>query len=275
MPSTDLASFDLVASWPVERVAVGAIDRVGTTYLYGDRGTFRIASVTKPMTAWATLIAVEDGSVSLDDEIGTPGCTLRHLLAHAGGYGFDTNEAIVSPGRKRIYSNTGYELVAEHVTERVEMDFADYLAEALFAPLAMESADLIGSAAKDVHCSISDLAAFAREMREPTLLALDTARDATTNQFGELEGVIPGIGKFSPCNWGLGPEIRGHKWPHWTGSRNSSSTFGHFGGSGTFIWVDPVAHVAAFALANREFDEWAMECWPAFSDALLDELGRR
>ena len=275
MSQTGLASFDLVASWPVERVAVGAIDRFGTTYLHGDRGTFRIASVSKPMTAWATLVAVEDGSVSLDDEVGTPECTLRHLLAHAGGYGFDTRDAIVSPGRKRIYSNTGYELVADHVAERVEMDFSDYIAEALFAPLGMDSADLIGSAAKDVHCSISDLAAFARELREPTLLAPETARDATTNQFGELEGVVPGIGKFSPCNWGLGPEIRGHKWPHWTGSRNSSSTFGHFGGTGTFLWVDPVAHVTAFALANREFDEWAMDHWPTFSDALLDELGRR
>ena len=40
------------------------------------------------------------------------------------------------------------------------------------------------------------------------------------------------------------------------------------------MWVDPVAHVAAFSLANREFDEWAMEYWPAFSDAILAELGR-
>ncbi len=275
MASTELAAFELIAAWPVERVAVGAIDRAGNAYLHGDRGTFRVASVSKPMTAWATLVAVEDGSVSLDDEVGAPDCTLRHLLAHAGGYGFDTRDAIVSPGRKRIYSNTGYELAAEHVAERVDMDFADYIAEALFQPLGMATADLIGSAAKDVHCSISDLAAFASELREPTLLAPETAREATTNQFGELEGVVPGIGRFTPCNWGLGPEIRGHKWPHWTGSRNSSSTFGHFGGSGTFVWVDPLAHVAAFALTNREFDEWAMEHWPRFSDAILDELGHR
>ena len=106
-------------------------------------------------------------------------------------------------------------------------------------------------------------------MREPKLLAPETARDATTNQFGDLEGVVPGIGKFSPCNWGLGPEIRGHKWPHWTGSRNSSSTFGHFGGIGTFLWVDPVADAACVMLAEREFDEWGMEHWPAFSTAVL------
>jgi CubicO group peptidase (beta-lactamase class C family) len=165
-------------------------------------------------------------------------------------------------------------MIGAHVAEHVEMDFDEYLAEAVFVPLGMDGADLLGSPAKDVHCTIDDLAAFVAELRTPQLIAATTALEATTNQFGDVEGVVPGLGKFSPCNWGLGPEIRGHKWPHWTGSRNSSSTFGHFGGSGTFIWIDPVAHVAAFSLANREFDDWAMACWPTFSDAILDELGR-
>jgi hypothetical protein len=72
----------------------------------------------------------------------------------------------------------------------------------------------------------------------------------------------------------FGPEIKGAKHPHWTATRNSSTTFGHFGGSGTFVWVDPVANVACFALADREFDEWALSAWPAFGDAVLHELGR-
>ena len=41
------------------------------------------------LTAWAVLIAVEEGVVGLEDAVGQPGCTLRHLLAHAGGYPFD------------------------------------------------------------------------------------------------------------------------------------------------------------------------------------------
>jgi CubicO group peptidase (beta-lactamase class C family) len=73
---------------------------------------------------------------------------------------------------------------------------------------------------------------------------------------------------------GLGPEIRGAKHPHWTAPRNSASTFGHFGGSGTFVWHDPVANVTCFALTNREFDEWAMQYWPEFGQAVLNELGR-
>ena len=111
-------------------------------------------------------------------------------------------------------------------------------------------------------------------MRQPTLIARETYAQATSVQFGELEGVVPGLGRYSPCPWGLGPEIRGAKHPHWTATRNSSTTFGHFGGSGTFVWVDPVANVACFALADREFDEWALSAWPAFGDAVLHELGR-
>ena len=57
MASTDLAAFDVVSSWPVERVAVGAIDRNGDLHLFGDRGTFRIASVSKQFTVTAALIS--------------------------------------------------------------------------------------------------------------------------------------------------------------------------------------------------------------------------
>jgi CubicO group peptidase (beta-lactamase class C family) len=57
------------------------------------------------------------------------------------------------------------------------------------------------------------------------------------------------------------------------GSRASPRAFGHFGGSGTFLWVDPDAGVVCAALTTREFDDWAKEAWPRFSDAVLDELG--
>ena len=35
--------------------------------------------------------------------------------------------------------------------------------------------------------------------------------------FPELAGVLPGFGYHNPNDWGLGPEIRGTKAPHWTG----------------------------------------------------------
>jgi CubicO group peptidase (beta-lactamase class C family) len=270
-----MRAFELVRDWPVSKVAIAVIDHNENVHVYGDSNAeFRLASLSKLMTAWATLIAVEDGSVRLDDEIGQSNCTVRHLLAHAGGYGFDNTEPIISPARKRVYSNTGYELIAEHVATATQFGFADFLNESVFQPLGMESSQLRGSAAKDVHCTLGDVAKFIGEIRHPTLIASSTFVEATSSQYPDLGGVVPGFGRFTPCPWGLGPELRGSKQPHWTATRNSASTYGHFGGSGTFAWVDPVANVACCALADREFGDWARTSWPMFGDAVLTELGR-
>jgi len=268
-------AFELVRDWPASSVAIAVIDPNEQLHVYGDRKSeFRLASVTKLMTAWVTLIAVEDGSISLDDPIGQPGCTLRHLLTHAGGYGFDGIEPIVTPERKRVYSNTGYDMIAEYVSSATEIAFADYLDEAVFQALGMTSTQLRGGAAWGAYSTLEDLIPFIGELRRPSLIDNSTFIAATSSQFPNLEGVIPGLGRFNPCPWGLGPELRGTKLPHWTGTRNSSSTYGHFGGSGTFVWIDPVANVACCALADLEFGDWALTHWPIFSDAVLSELGR-
>ena len=53
-----------------------------------------------------------------------------------------------------------------------------------------------------------------------------------------------------------------------TGRARSSSprTFGHFGQSGTFLWVDPDAGAAAVVLTDRDFGPWAIEAWPVWTD---------
>lgn len=270
-----MRAFELVRDWPASVVAIAVIDPSENVHVFGDpKAEFRLASVSKLMTAWATLIAVEDGSISLADQIGQSGCTLRHLLSHAGGYGFNSTDAIISPERKRVYSNTGYDMIAEHVSSATEIGFADYLDESVFQPLAMKVSHLRGSASREVHSTLDDLIQFIGELRQPSLIDNSTFIAATSSQYPDLEGVIPGLGRFNPCPWGLGPELRGTKQPHWTGTRNSSSTYGHFGGSGTFVWVDPVANVACCVLANLEFGDWALTHWPIFSDAVLAELGR-
>ena len=82
---------------------------------------------------------------------------------------------------------------------------------------------------------------------------------------------MPGFGRQDPNDWGLGIELRDSKSPHWTGSSNSPRTFGHFGGSGTFLWVDPDAELALACLTDLDFDEWAVEAWPRLGDAVLAE----
>lgn len=255
---------------------MAVIDRNGTVHTHGDTTrTVRIASVSKLFAAWATMIAVEDGTTSLDAPVGQEGCTVRHLLAHAGGYSFDGVNPITAPARKRIYSNTGIELLAAHVSERSGLEFTDYLDEAVCQPLGLSSTSLQGSAAKDVVSNVHDCAMFAGELRRPTLLSRDTVREMTTVQFPDLEGVVPGLGRFDPCPWGLGVEIRGTKSPHWTAPSGSAATWGHFGGTGTFLWVDPVADVACVMLSNREFTEWGLDHWPDFNEAVLFEASRR
>jgi CubicO group peptidase (beta-lactamase class C family) len=268
-------AFGLVDSWPVDDAAVAVIDRSGEIRLHGDETReFRLASVTKLIAAWSLLVACEEGTVSLDDEAGREGCTLRHLLAHAGGFPFEGDAPVGAVGARRIYSNTGYELAAAHLAARSEMDFWEYADGAVFEPLGIVSSAQSGSAAKDARLDIVNLSLFLAELRRPRLVSRDTFVDAVTPQFGELEGVVPGVGHFDPCPWGLGPEIRGAKSPHWTSPANSAATYGHFGGSGTFVWVDPLADVACAVLTNREFDEWALAHWPEFSTAVIDETRR-
>lgn len=268
----------LTSEWPVEHVAAAAVLPDGSVHTIGDVDhPFRLASIAKMLTGWATLVAVEEGIVHLDQPEGQEGCTLRHLLSHAGGYGFDGAAPIAGPGVRRIYSNTGIELAAAAVARAAEMPFDRYLSEAVFEPLGMHASVLRGSPAHAVHSTVRDLLAFVGELRRPRLLAADTAAAFSTVQFPDLAGMVPGVGRYDRNPWGLGTEVRGHKSPHWTGTTNSPATYGHFGGAGTFLWVDPGTQVAVIALTDRPFDDWsaeALEYWPRVSDAVLAEAAR-
>jgi CubicO group peptidase (beta-lactamase class C family) len=229
------------------------------------------ASVTKLLTGVAILVALEEGTVDLDEPAGPPGATLRHLLAHASGLPLDGEQPIAEPGRRRIYSNTGIEFAAQLLEQRAEMPFADYFAQAVAEPLGL-SGRLAGSPAHGYRGPLGDLLALGCELLRPTLVAPETLAEATTVQFPGLVGVLPGLGRMEPNDWGLTFELRDGKAPHWTGSRNSEHTFGHFGASGTFLWVDPAAGLACGVLTDRRFGDWAKEAWPIFSDSVLAEL---
>lgn len=260
--------------WPVCSNSLVALTPTETAYSGDVDANWRIASVSKLMTAWAVHVATEEGTVSLEDTcepVGGPaGATLAHLLAHASGLPFEGPAPMAPVGAKRIYSNAGYEVAAEHVADRSGMPFARYLREAVFEPLGMNATMLAGSPARDVHSTIADLALFAGELMRPTLVSRDSWRRFATNAFGDLDGVVPGIGAQSPCPWGMGAEIRGLKKPHWTGDRNSAATFGHFGATGSFLWVDPVADVACAGLGSLDFGDWSLVAWPNLADAVLD-----
>ena len=263
-----------IEGWPARHAAVAAVGPEGERASHGDRAReFRWASVTKPVTALAVLVAAEEGTVDLDEPAGPPGSTVRHLLAHASGLPLDEGPPIAPPGKRRIYSNSGFEALAAHVGERVEMAFGDYLRAAVLQPLGL-GAELVGSPAWGLRGSLGDLARVGRELLAPTVVAAETLAEATGVAFPGLVGVLPGFGRQERNDWGLGLELRDEKSPHWTGARNSPGTFGHFGAAGTFLWVDPDASLALAVLADEEFGAWAREAWPRLSDAVLAEADR-
>jgi len=259
-----------VEGWGAGAAAVGVLRDGELVARHGEpEREFRWASVTKPAAALATLVAAEEGVLDLDQTAGPEGSTVRHLLAHASGLPFEGAAPIAPPGRRRIYSNTGFEQLAEAVASAAEIPFDDYLRAAVFEPLGM-GAELRGSAAAGIHGTLDDVLALVRELQSPTLVAPETLAEATSVQFPGLGGVLPDVGRFDPNDWGLGVELRDAKQPHWTGTRNSGSTFGHFGGSGTFLWVDPEARLACACLTDRQFGPWALDAWPRLSDAVLE-----
>jgi CubicO group peptidase (beta-lactamase class C family) len=263
-----------VLDWPVDHAAAVVVAADGTVLATAgeqDR-VFRLASVTKPLAAYAVLVAVEEGAVEWDTPAGPEGSTVRHLAAHASGLAPVERVVQTPPGTRRIYSNAGFDVLGETIAAAAGMPFAEYLHEAVLGPLGMTATRLDGSPAADAVSSGADLARYAAELQAPTLVHPDTLAEATTVAFPGLDGILPGFGRQRPNDWGLGWEIRDGKSPHWTGAASSSRTFGHFGVSGTFLWVDRDAGAACVVLTDREFGPWAIEAWPPFTDGVLAAL---
>ena len=229
--------------------------------------------MTKPVTAFACLVAAEEGAIDLDEPAGPPGSTFRHLLAHASGLPSRGGSPIARPGERRIYSDYGFDVLGNALADHADIAFGDYLREAVLEPLRLGTR-YEGFPGSGLYGSLHDLLVLAGELLAPSLIARETLVEATSVQFPGLVGVLPGFGRQEPNDWGLGFELRDGKSPHWTGTRNSPRTFGHFGRSGTFVWVDLDAGVALGCLADLDFGDWAKAAWPALSDAVLAELGR-
>src|SRR4051812_2814041 len=172
-----------VDGWGAGAVAV-AVVRSGD--VIAERGPreheFRWASITKPAVALATLVAAEEGVVDLDEPAGPEGSTVRHLLAHASGLPFHGSKPIAPPGTRRIYSNTGFEQLAAHVERAAEMPFAEYLRQAVFAPLGM-GAELRGSAGAGGYGTPGDLLSPPRGPPSATPVAPGTPPPMTSVQF--------------------------------------------------------------------------------------------
>jgi CubicO group peptidase (beta-lactamase class C family) len=133
---------------------------------------FNIASVSKQFTAMSVLLLVQQGKLSLDDDIRkyiseVPDfgrvITIRHLMHHSSGLrnfedllviaGWRTEDVITredvlnmvshqkelnfSPGDEYLYCNTGYHLLAEIVARVSGQSLAEFADANIFKPLGM------------------------------------------------------------------------------------------------------------------------------------------
>ena len=255
--------------------ALGVTDASAVLHTQGaaDR-VLPLASVSKPISALAVLVAVERGLVDLEEPAGPDGATVRHLLAHTAGYPFEGEETVGAVGARRIYSNTGFEVLAAHVEDATGYDFADWVEQTVVQGLELRDLEVDGFPAAGYRGTVHDLLAVGRELLAPTLISKELWREATSVQFSGLVGILPGYGRQKPNDWGLGLEIRDHKDPHWTGSASSPRTVGHFGQSGSFLWADPDAGLAAVFLGEEPFGPEHVRVWPGITDAVLERFAR-
>lgn len=269
-PTVMCMAFLADLSWPVAHLSAALVAPEvpdGTEVLGDQDRVYDLASVTKLLSAWAFLVAVEEGVFDLDQEVrplvptAPAGATVRHMLAHASGVGFDSRTPQREVGQRRIYSSAGFEILADAVEAEAGMPFGHYAAEAVFAPLGMDATEITGSAGHGGRSTVRDLVAFAGEVLNPRLLAEQTVQRALEVHFPELGGVVPGYGMHKPCPWGLGFEVHGSKNPHWLGTAFPADTVGHFGQAGTFLWVHRPTRRAMVVLSDRAFGEWAKPLW--------------
>ncbi len=284
--------FRKLEDWPVQNYACFVLDTsTGSEEVFGDyHRIFKWASVSKLATAIGILSAVSEGVLGLEEELPN-GSLLCDVLAHASGLAteidlactiFDQRPA-VAPRTRRIYSNAGFELLGASLERSSGFEFSEYMSEVLFSPSVMGTASISGNlwphagrtgAAAGILGTLGDLLALARALLwgtpflDPALLAR-----AKVPFLPELPGILPGFGKMSRNDWGLGIEIRGDKSPHWTSRLNSPSTFGHFGAAGTFLWIDPECNLSVGVLTDREFGPWAQQVWPELSSIVLGAYG--
>jgi CubicO group peptidase (beta-lactamase class C family) len=259
-----------LADWPVGSASAAVIGPSGVLDVVDDRQTYPWASVTKIITALTVLDGTFEGVIGLDDAAGPPGSTVRHLLSHASGLAIDSDQILARPGTRRVYSNRGIDVAAEHLAKATGRPFTDELSERVLDLLDMTGTELAGPPAHGARSPIGDLAALAGNLLTPTLLLPNVVSLISTIAFPGLGGVLPGFGRQQSNDWGLGCEIRDHKQPHWTAAGNSPHTFGHFGQSGSFLWVDPDARLACVSLSDTPFGPWAADRWPRLSAAVLN-----
>ncbi len=262
--------------------AIVAVDKNGRPiWEQGDiHEVFPLASVTKIITSLSALRAVEEGALDLSTVAGySPSgqpYTIAHLLSHSSGLAVegDGNDFRAAPGMRRLYTNQGFEVLGDRVEEAVDRPLAKWMDQQVYQPLGLRNTVVPQSPARSGFGNAMDMTLLGEELLQPQLLDPKTHAALKTTVLPGLRGVLPGYGMQPNNTWGLGVEVKGDKDPHWTPKSASPQTFGHFGMSGSYLWADPKAEVAAVFLGEEPFGDWHKENWPVLGEKIMEAAGR-
>ncbi|WP_460801000.1 serine hydrolase domain-containing protein [Microbacterium sp. GXF6406] len=253
---------------------VGVTSPDETLAVQGDpHAVVALASVTKLLTAWGALVAIDHGLLDLDDPAGPAGSTVLDLLDHTSGLPMEGAEPQKAPGERRIYSNAGFDALAAHVADAVGIPFSEWMAREVNRPLGMAETDVTGRPSAGGRASINDLLIFGREVLRPTLIPASFRNLALSPSHQGLRGIVPGYGAYADCQWGLGFELKAEKSPHWLADTFPPETAGHFGAQGSFLFIDRSRDIAAAFLSGVPFGEDHKRVWPALTQEIADRYG--
>jgi CubicO group peptidase (beta-lactamase class C family) len=262
----------LVEGWPgapavvLFRLKDGNVERLGEA---GDLDVVRSwASVSKMAVAMAFGVEIDLDLHQFTQNFGPHGAKLANLLSHSSGLGLEEGDPTVAIATKRVYSNVGIDHAVSVVVQ--DRDPAQWLKERVFLPLGMETTQLRGRPCADVYGSTEDLATLAAAWLRPDAVTTQTRNRQIKAYLPELSGIVPGFGRFSPCPWGLGPEVRGTK-EHWMGDWPAES-FGHFGQSGAMMLLNVDQQIGLVATSTEPFGPWAVKLWPRWTSSMRQRV---
>ena len=263
-----------IDDWPVEFAAAGVVDPAGVVSTHGDATPRRSARLGVEAGGRAGGARRRRGGRRRPRRAGRSSrCDGEtSARAHVGpavrGSGADR-----APGSSPDLLERGVPRARRPSSQqRAEMPFAEYVREAVCAPLEL-ALDPTGDPGSG-HARVARRRARDRA-RAPRAATSSRRRHATRWSTSSSPGSPASCPTTAASIRSTGvsacSSTRGRRrgWERATSPR----TYGHFGGSGTFLWVDPEARVVCAALTTREFGDWAKEAWPRFADAVLDELG--
>ena len=222
------------------------------------------ASVSKMAVSLAFAVELDWGFHRLTETFGPRGATLSNLLSHSSGLGLEEDDPVIDVATKRVYSNYGIDHAVNVIMG--ENEPSEWLHDRVFAPLGMSSSHLEGRPSSGVVGSTADMRSLGEAWLRPDAISKETRNRFITPFLPALNGIVPGFGRFSPCPWGRGPEVRGQK-EHWMGDWPAES-FGHFGMSGALMLLNVDEMIGVVATSTEDFGPWAVKLWPAWTSAV-------